>query len=128
MAQVCALELGFEFIAAFAFSLLEGTLEAMAVSFPRLRARIGCCRLALDDCSGEGKEFVSATQFKVLQDMLTGAKLTDEERASLVVDLSSIKFSDDHSLALLELAAGKKTSYSQLEAIAGLPALSDIHA
>ena len=81
----------------------------MAIPFDRLRARIGCCRVALADAAdGPALQFISTTQRKVLIDMFPRCHLDTEQRAVIVGDLSKCAFAEQDQLELLTLAAGAK--------------------
>ena len=108
-------------------------VQIMAVSFERLRARIGCCRVVLLGATQSMLPFVSIAQRNAIEDMLKQCQLDAENRSIVVNELASCNFSADDAHALVELAAGKckntsrkvgtgKLSQNYLEFAAYLPA------
>jgi hypothetical protein len=89
---------------------------AMAVAFDRLRARIGCCRLALDEHAASDEatlKFASLAQRKSLADLIAHADLNDEQRPIIVDALAKCRFAADDKAPLLELAAGEKAKFKK---------------
>ena len=85
----------------------------MAVSFERLRARIACCRHALQNASQDMLSVHSLAQRNAIEDMLQRSTLDAEERASIVIELGQCSFTRTDAFALAELAAGKRKNVRQ---------------
>ena len=78
----------------------------MAVSFERLRARAGCCRIALQSASGEMLPLLSLVQRNALEDLMRRCTLDAEQRATFVDDVGRCNFTASDTLALVQMAAG----------------------
>ena len=72
--------------------LLSVIAQVMAVSFERLRARIACCRHALQNASQDMLSVHSLAQRNAIEDMLQRSTLDAEERASIVIELGQCGF------------------------------------
>ena len=80
----------------------------MAVTFERLRARIGCARLVLAqvDCADAKHGFISRTQRDVLEELLRGCLMDPQQRAELVQIVSACNFVKQDLVDLLAVVAG----------------------
>ena len=78
----------------------------MAVSFERLRARAGCCRIALQSASGEMLPLLSLVQRNALEDLMRRCTLDAEQRATFVDDVGRCNFTARDTFALVQMAVG----------------------
>lgn len=85
----------------------------MAVTFERLRARLGCCRIALESANGEMVIMISLAQRNALEDLMSRCTLNAEERAALVSDIDGCKFTPNDALALVHKVVGKPKAAKQ---------------